>query len=99
MEHKLRTIVTLPTFNEAHNIKPLINKLRELGLEVLVADDNSPDGTWKIVKEITESDPKVYLLHRMEKKGSVCAEGAWDRSFYTGAMRQRTIPTSPWDLS
>ncbi len=84
----MRTIVTLPTFNEAHNIKPLINKLRELGLEVLVADDNSPDGTWKIVKEITESDPKVYLLHRMEKKGRGYAGAeAFAKALELGAER------------
>ena len=64
-----RTIVTLPTYNEAENIEPLIRSLRAQDLEVLVADDDSPDGTWRIVERLAESDPKVRLLRRMDKKG------------------------------
>lgn len=64
-----RVVVTLPTFNEAENIADLIAALRALGLEVLVADDNSPDGTFKIVAKLAASDPGVHLLHRTEKKG------------------------------
>lgn len=64
-----RTIVTLPTYNEAENISKMIEKLRAIGCEVLVADDNSPDGTWKIVEDHAAQDSKVHLLKRMEKKG------------------------------
>lgn len=64
-----RTVVTVPTYNEAPNIAPLIEQLRALDLEVLVADDNSPDETWKIVEQIGRDDAKVHLLRRMEKKG------------------------------
>ena len=65
----MRTIVTLPTFNEAENIEPLIEELRALGLEVLVADDNSPDDTWRLVQALQPNDAGVHLLHRTEKKG------------------------------
>ncbi|MDP8225535.1 MAG: polyprenol monophosphomannose synthase [Candidatus Lernaella stagnicola] len=65
----MRTIVTLPTYNEAENIEDLIRELRALDAEVLVADDNSPDGTWKLVEALAATDEGVRLLRRMEKKG------------------------------
>ena len=64
-----RTIVTLPTYNEAENVSELVARLRALGVEVLVADDNSPDGTWRIVEEMATKDSGVHLLRRMERKG------------------------------
>ena len=67
----MKVVVTLPTYNEAENIRDLIAELRGLACdpEVVVADDNSPDGTWKIVDEISRNDAKVHLLRRMENKG------------------------------
>lgn len=61
----------LPTYNEAENIKPLINEILALSddMDVVVVDDNSPDGTWKIVKEISEANPRVHLVHRINEKG------------------------------
>ncbi|MCB9476007.1 MAG: polyprenol monophosphomannose synthase [Deltaproteobacteria bacterium] len=64
-----RTVVTLPTYNESENIGELVAALRALGCEVLVADDNSPDGTWKIVEAMAAEDDGVHLLLRKEKKG------------------------------
>ncbi|HPM77067.1 MAG TPA: polyprenol monophosphomannose synthase [bacterium] len=64
-----RTIVTVPTYNEAENIGELIDQLRRLDVEVLVADDNSPDGTWQIVAARAKTDPGVHLLHRTTNKG------------------------------
>ena len=83
-----RTIVTVPTYNEAENIKPLIKQLRALDLEVIVADDNSPDGTWKIVEELAQSDPKIHLLLRREKKGRGYAGAeAFGKAVALGAER------------
>jgi dolichol-phosphate mannosyltransferase len=83
-----RTIVTLPTYNEAEVISTTVGKLRALDLEVLVADDNSPDGTWKIVAESAESDPGIHLLHRMGKKGRGYAGAhAFAEAFTLGADR------------
>ena len=61
----------IPTYNEAENIRDLVNEILELrsDIEVLVVDDDSPDGTWKIVKEITEKNKRVHLLHRTKNKG------------------------------
>ncbi len=64
-----KTVATLPTYNEAENIEELIGKLRTMDIEVIVADDNSPDKTWKIVQDIQKDDPGVFLLRRMDKKG------------------------------
>ena len=66
---EMRIIATIPTFNEAENIAELVRGLRERDVEVLVADDDSPDGTAKIVGEMSQNDPGIHLLLRKEKKG------------------------------
>lgn len=67
----MKTIVMLPTYDEARNIVPLIDEaLRQRGgIEALVVDDDSPDGTWKLVEEMGKKDPRVHLLRRMENRG------------------------------
>ncbi|MBI5050228.1 MAG: polyprenol monophosphomannose synthase [Nitrospirae bacterium] len=67
----MKTIVMIPTYNERENIKPLMEQILRLdnNIETLVVDDNSPDGTWRIVQEISEREPRVHLLHREKKKG------------------------------
>lgn len=67
----MKIIVTLPTYNEAQNIEPLIEELLALGeeFEVLVIDDHSPDGTWQIVERLSERNPRVHLLHRVNERG------------------------------
>ena len=61
----------VPTYNEAGNISPLIRELctLPLQLQVLIVDDNSPDGTGKIVAEIAKSNERVHLLNRTERRG------------------------------
>lgn len=68
---EMRAFVTIPTFNEGKNIERLIGEIRrvEPTIGIVVADDDSPDGTWKIVEKIAEMDPKVFLLRRTENKG------------------------------
>jgi len=63
--------VVVPTYNEAENIGKLIKELRSLPIspDVLVVDDNSPDGTWRIVERMAEKDPAVHLLRRPGKLG------------------------------
>ena len=66
------TLAVVCTYNEATNIKTVINDILNCGLddiEVLIADDVSPDGTYKIVEEIAKENPKVHLLLRKEKRG------------------------------
>lgn len=66
----MKTIITIPTYNEKENIKALINAIFSLkipNLEIVIIDDNSPDGTWKIVKDL--KNKKVHLILRKTKRG------------------------------
>ncbi len=67
----MRIIVTLPTYNEAENILPLIDELLGLGdeFEVLVIDDDSPDRTWEIVMRMSKTNPRVHLIRRIGERG------------------------------
>ena len=64
-------VCTLPTFNESGNILALARVLLALGpgYEVLVIDDDSPDGTWRLVEEAARAEPRLHLLHRTADKG------------------------------
>ncbi|QCC78708.1 polyprenol monophosphomannose synthase [Nocardioides daphniae] len=63
--------MVIPTYNESANIEWIIGRLRSAQphVDVLVMDDNSPDGTGKIVEAIAERDPQVQVVHRTEKAG------------------------------
>lgn len=68
----MKTAIIIPTYNERDNIDKLINEIFSLeieGLEVVVVDDNSPDGTGKIVAEISAREPRVRIIHRKKKMG------------------------------
>jgi len=64
-------LVIVPTYNEAENILPLLDRLLALpfGIEVLVVDDNSPDGTGDLVAARQKADPRVHLIRRAGKLG------------------------------
>ncbi len=67
----MEKLVIVPTFNERENIDPLLERLLALpyGLEVLVVDDGSPDGTAACVQEWQARDGRVHLLQRPGKLG------------------------------
>ncbi|MCB0364365.1 MAG: polyprenol monophosphomannose synthase [Bdellovibrionaceae bacterium] len=68
----MKTLVVIPTYNEAANIVSLISEIRGArpGLHVLVVDDNSPDGTAGLVEKLGESHPgEVHCLKRPGKQG------------------------------
>jgi dolichol-phosphate mannosyltransferase len=67
----MKTCITIPTYNEAENIGSLIADIRGFvpDADILVIDDNSPDGTAQIVEEFSKSDPKVHLLLRTTERG------------------------------
>jgi dolichol-phosphate mannosyltransferase len=67
----MRIVALLPTYNEAENIVPLTEEILALGpgYEVLVVDDNSPDGTWRIVGDMAAREPRVHLMHRTTERG------------------------------
>ncbi|MFD1829350.1 polyprenol monophosphomannose synthase [Streptomyces desertarenae] len=66
-----RILVIIPTYNEVDNIRPVVSRVRATVPEahVLVADDNSPDGTGKVADEIAYEDDHVHVLHREGKEG------------------------------
>ena len=66
-----RAIVVIPTYNEAENLPLLVPQVLEQDprLEVLVVDDNSPDGTGKLADELAETSSRVHVLHRSQKEG------------------------------
>jgi len=66
-----RTLICMPTYNEAENIRPIIAAIAKVVPEVhvLVIDDNSPDGTGDIADELAAADPRIHVLHRKEKAG------------------------------
>jgi len=66
-----RTLVTICTYNERENISRLIPLILEFlpEADVLVVDDNSPDGTADIARELGSRDPRVLLLLRTKKEG------------------------------
>ena len=66
-----KSLVVLPTYNERENIEPIVTAIlgQSSDFEVLVVDDNSPDGTGKIVDRLGESEPRIHVLHRAEKSG------------------------------
>ena len=65
------TLVIIPTFNEAENIKAIVGRVRAAvpAAHLLIADDNSPDGTGKLADELTVDDDHVHVLHRKGKEG------------------------------
>jgi dolichol-phosphate mannosyltransferase len=68
--------IIFPTYNEKDNIGPLIFetlKYAPPNAEIIVVDDNSPDGTWKVVEEIAKDVPNVLLLRRINKRGLTSA--------------------------
>lgn len=66
-----RTLVIIPTYNERENISPIVDRLRAAvpGADVLIVDDNSPDGTGQLVDNIAASDQRVFVIHRAAKQG------------------------------
>ena len=65
------TLVVVPTYNERENLPPLVQRLLALPVpvDVLVVDDNSPDGTGKLADDLSAKHPNVHVLHRAEKRG------------------------------
>jgi dolichol-phosphate mannosyltransferase len=66
-----RSLVIIPTYNEADNVLKIIPEVlaQDEGFHVLIVDDNSPDGTAKLVKEMQKDNPRIHLLERPSKRG------------------------------
>ena len=66
-----RVVIVMPTYNERQNLEIIAGRIREAvpDADVLVVDDNSPDGTGDLADKLAEADPRVQVLHRSEKAG------------------------------
>jgi dolichol-phosphate mannosyltransferase len=71
MSSSPRILVSLATYNESGNLEPLIADIHRHipNADVLVVDDNSPDGTGKLADELAAKDPRIKVLHRAGKLG------------------------------
>ena len=66
-----RALVIIPTYNERENLPRIVPQIlqQDPRLEVLVVDDNSPDGTGKLAAALAAEDPRIHVLHRAGKLG------------------------------
>lgn len=77
----LRLSIVVPTFNESQNIQELLHRLEATlgmtGWEIVFVDDDSPDGTAAVVRNIARTDLRVRCLQRIGRRGlsSACIEG------------------------
>lgn len=77
----LQLSVVVPTFNERDNVELLFRKLEAalagVAWEVIFVDDNSPDGTWQVVREMARRDPRARCIRRIGRRGlsGACIEG------------------------
>ncbi len=62
-------LVIIPTYNEIDNIEEFIIQISNFDVSVLIVDDNSPDGTGKVVEDISKINKKINLMKRNEKLG------------------------------
>jgi dolichol-phosphate mannosyltransferase len=63
-------LIVLPTYNERQNLEAMIGMItRYIAADILVVDDNSPDGTGALADELSHRSPAVHVLHRPEKEG------------------------------
>jgi dolichol-phosphate mannosyltransferase len=69
--HPPRLLVSLATYNESGNIRPLVETIRQYAPQasILIIDDNSPDGTGKIADELCGTLPEIHVIHRPGKQG------------------------------
>lgn len=81
-----RALVVLPTYNEAENLPPMVEQILERGLDILVVDDGSPDGTGALADELhAQHSSRLDVLHRPAKLGLGTAYVAgFTRALQTG---------------
>lgn len=84
------TLVIIPTFNELENLPLIVGRVRDANpdVDVLIVDDNSPDGTGDKADEMAAADDHIFVLHRQGKEG-LCA--AYVAGFRWGLERDYQI--------
>lgn len=66
-----RAVICLPTYDERENLAPIVEAIHAAApeVDVLVVDDDSPDGTGRLADELAARDPRLKVLHRARKEG------------------------------
>jgi len=68
------TVIVIPTYNEVENIGRLVASIRSLvTANIIVVDDNSPDGTGALLDNLAQKDPALHVIHRAKKLGLAAA--------------------------
>ncbi|HTI15407.1 MAG TPA: polyprenol monophosphomannose synthase [Dictyobacter sp.] len=67
----MKTLIIIPTYNEYENLRPLLDTVFSYASQsdILIVDDNSPDGTGQLADEISKTDPRLHVMHRAGKLG------------------------------
>lgn len=67
----MKTLIIIPTYNEKENIRKIVSQLLAISeqINILIIDDNSPDGTGKITNQLAAADLRVAVIHRQSKLG------------------------------
>ncbi len=67
----MKALVIIPTYNERENIEAMVPAVLEKdpSLDILIVDDNSPDGTGRIADSMSQADQRIFVLHRQSKSG------------------------------
>lgn len=65
------TLIFIPTYNEVENVEKIFHDIKALGIntDILFLDDNSPDGTGKVIDIISQNNSNVFTIHRSGKQG------------------------------
>ena len=68
-------VVIVPTYNERENLEPVAGRVRTAvpAADLLIVDDNSPDGTGALAGELAAADARIHVLHRAGKQGLATA--------------------------
>jgi len=97
-------LIVLPTYNERQNLEPLIEAIgRYLVADILIVDDNSPDGTGQLADQLSRLQKHVHVLHRARKGGLGPAylagfQWALARGYHLILEMDCDFSHSPWDL-
>ena len=85
-----RTLVIIPTYNERDNLPLITQRVRSAApdVDILIVDDNSPDGTGDLADDFATNDEQIFVLHR-EGKGGLC--GAYVAGFQWGLERDYQV--------
>ena len=100
----MRVLTIIPTYNELESLPKTLGRLRTAvpASDVLVVDDNSPDGTGQLADRMAAEDGQVHVLHRAERRGweprtLPVSSGAWTpvtTSSWRWTPTARTSPSS-----